>query len=283
MSFLRRLLGLSDSTAEADAARDEAEAVAQREADEAAAAEAAAAEAAAATGVPCPYCGALIDPPPERNRRCPQCRQQVVVRRVDGRLTLLTEAAVPIFEAGRRRTLDEQRWTAARRDWLRLARRINAPAERRARLESAPISAAVVTQSKALYLGAAERAVKAARRARRWGDVAQLRREQARALHDEAGNPAPPPEAIDALYREGMTASLRALEPLSREVELVSSGCCAICRADEGATYPLAAEVRAARLPHVGCPEGLCGCDWWPTLTDSPRRKRRTKPTAPAA
>lgn len=277
MSFLRRLLGLSDPTPRSDSDRGEGRGEVRLGVPRAEPEPETEAPAAEPAGLACPYCAYVIDPPPARNRRCPACRQEIIVRRVDGRVTLLTSAAVPIFEAERQRTVDEQAWTEARRSWLRLARKINATPARRERLENLPISASVVAQSKAFYVAAAERAVKTARRTRRWGDVAQIRREQARALHEEAGKPVPPPEPIEELYRDGMTAALRALEPLSREAELVSSECCAICRADDGNIYRIATELRSPRLPHAGCPEGLCGCDWWAALTESPKRQRRTK------
>ena len=42
----------------------------------------------------CPYCALLLDPPPESSRRCPRCRERIIVKRVDGRAIYLTEAAV---------------------------------------------------------------------------------------------------------------------------------------------------------------------------------------------
>ncbi len=230
---------------------------------------------AAVTALACPWCAALLDPPPVRDRLCPRCRQPVVVRHLDGRVVLLTREAVTTFEAERRRAVEERVWAAARQRWLRLARRINASPVRRARLEAAPASADVVALSRRLYVTAAERSVKAARHDRRWGDVGRIRREQARALFDELGRPVPPPEEIAQLYREGMTAVLRSILPLARGVELVSSGCCPACRTEDGRTFRVTTEVREARLPHPGCPAGLCGCDWWPATTGAKRPGRR--------
>ncbi len=34
----------------------------------------------------CPSCAVILDPPPSRDRRCPRCRQKIVVRHVEGRL-----------------------------------------------------------------------------------------------------------------------------------------------------------------------------------------------------
>ena len=42
----------------------------------------------------CPHCGVSIDPPPKRSRKCPHCRQPIVVRRGH----LLTEAEADEFD-----------------------------------------------------------------------------------------------------------------------------------------------------------------------------------------
>ena len=67
----------------------------------------------------CPYCALLLDPPPESSRRCPRCRERIVVKRVDGRAIYLTEAAVLVFESERRRMAHAGRWTRERERWLK--------------------------------------------------------------------------------------------------------------------------------------------------------------------
>jgi hypothetical protein len=228
----------------------------------------------------CPSCAVILDPPPSRNRLCPRCRQPIVVRRVDGRLVLLTEQAVVVFEAERRHEADKRGWEAARRRWLGLAATVSAPASRRTKLAKAPPSAAVVEASRTLYLAAAERAVKDARRGLRWGDVGQIRREQAAALYREAGSPVPPPDDVARLHREGMSAVLRSLAVMATDAEVVSAGCCRVCRADDGRIVRIASELRTPRLPHDGCPKGLCGCDWWIAVAEPKARRRRSTPRA---
>ncbi len=230
---------------------------------------------AAAIALPsCPYCAFLLDPPPARGRLCPRCRQRIVVRHLAGRAIYLTEAAVPVFDNERRRTDDQLRWTAERRRWLHLAKGVKVPADRRARVERAPLSAEAVRAARTLYLSAVEREVRTARGARRWSDVAALRREQAAALFEEAGSPVPPPEDIVRLHQEGATAALRAMADIARQADLVGAGCCAACRADDGRTFRITDEIRVPRLPHRGCPRGLCACDWW-ISTEAPKRRRR--------
>jgi hypothetical protein len=227
----------------------------------------------------CPTCGFALDPPPVRDRLCPSCRQPIVVRRADGRIVLLAESAVSIFDRERQRATDEAAWTSGREGWLKLAAYVRAPVERRDRIAAAPLSASVVDDARDLYLSNAERAVRAARTAKRWPEVARIRRQQATALFREAGEPVPPPDEVVALQREGMLAHLRALAETSGYAELASTGCCRACAADDGSTFPIAAELRAPRLPHAGCPKGLCGCEWW--IATPPKKKGRAKRRRP--
>ncbi len=195
---------------------------------------------------------------------------------------LLTEAAVAVFEAERRREVDERTWTADRRLWLDLAGRVGAPADRRGRLGAAPLSADVVAAARRLYLTHAERAARAARREKRWSEVAQVRHDQAVALHRESGSPAPPLPEVLALHREWSAARLRSMPSSARDVELVGGSCCPTCRADDGRAFRIAEELRGTRLPHDGCPRGLCPCDWWPLLRAvKGRRSRRPRAQIP--
>ncbi len=224
----------------------------------------------------CPYCATLLDPAPERGRLCPRCRRRIVVRRVDGRRVLLTTEALDVFEAERDRETNERTWTDERRRWLALAKGVSAPVNRVARLAALRPSEAVVVASKDLYLAAAERAVRTARRDKHWDKVARIRREQAAALYRASGSAIPPPDEVVTLHRAWSAAALRSLVGVGAQVELVAAGCCAICERDNGRAFRIAAELRAQRLPHAGCPKGLCPCDWWP-LPDAKARGRRVR------
>jgi hypothetical protein len=242
-------------------------------------------EPAPVIAIACPNCGVTLDPPPAHSRRCPSCRHPIVVRHLDGRAIYLTESAVATFESERRRELDEVTWTRERQHWLHLARMSGAPADRRRRLAARPLTAASVAASRALYLGAAERAARAARRDKRWDELAQIRRRQAAELFAEAGGSVPPADELVALYREGVAATLRKIAELAREAELVGASCCPACRADNGRIFRITDELRTPRLPHAGCPRGLCACDWWPAVHSArPKRRRaRAAPESPPA
>ena len=210
----------------------------------------------------CPYCALLLEPPPEADRRCPRCRQRIVVKRVKGRAVYLTEASVEFFEAERRRVASSGRWTRDRERWLKLAGSVGAPAGRIARLERAILSDKVVADARVLYETTVERLVRAAKRDHRWDDAERLRRDEAFALYRIAGSPVPPPDDLVALHREGAQAALRGLGEIAKEAELSNVGCCDACRADHGQSFRISRELREPRLPHPGCPKGLCRCRW---------------------
>jgi hypothetical protein len=242
-----------------------------------------------AAPVACPSCAYLIDPAPVRSRLCPYCRNRVVVRRFEGRLVYLAEAAVVAFEAERRRESDERAWTIARSRWLRLAATVEAPAARIEKLATAPISSATVDAARALYATAADHAAIAARREKHWGELGRIRGEQVAALYADAGSPVPPPADLVRLYRDGRSAVLRSLAPWAPDAELVGAGCCSACRQDDGKAFPVVTELRKPRLPHEGCPKGLCACDWWIAVVDHtpsrrarPGSRRATNPGMPA-
>ena len=279
MSFLRRLFG---STGPRDGSPPVSEDVASGPVEPAPVAPPPPAPTAS-----CPYCAVVLEPPPVRNRLCPSCRRPIVVRRIEGRTVLLVDSVVPIFDRELQRAADEQLWTSQRDRWLGLAAYVRAPVAQRERLAEAHLSASVVDDCQALYLAAAERAVKAARTAKRWPEVARIRRQQASALYAEAGEPVPPSDEVVALQRDALLADLRALAEVSARAELVGTGCCRACKADDSGIFPIAAELRQPRLPHAGCPKGLCGCQWW-LATPEPKssrgkRRRRSVPSGSPA
>ncbi len=90
------------------------------------------------------------------------------------------------------------------------------------------------------------------------------------------------------MHREAAAAELRGIGKMARDAELVGSTCCSICSADDGRTYKIVTELRTPRLPHDGCPKGLCHCRWEFALRDATMVRRylkrtRGKPKSPSA
>lgn len=219
----------------------------------------------------CPYCALRLDPAPTVSRRCDRCLQRIIVKRVEGRIVYLTEAAVQVFDAERRRIANSARLTRERERWLRLAATAGAPAGRQAQLAAARLTEEVVAAARSLYLATVDRTFRAARRDHDWDGASRVRRDQAMALYRIAGSPVSPPAEVVATYQEGVAAELRGVAEISRDAELVSARCCDACRADDGRIFRITTELRTPRLPHVGCPKGLCRCHW-----DLAARDRRT-------
>ena len=233
--------------------------------------------------VPCPYCSVLIDPPP-RTRRCPSCHQQVIVRHVDGATVYLTASSAAVLEAERHREADVKLWTDARRHWITLAVSVHAPVDLCKKIAAMPISERAVEAARAVYRTASDQAVRDARETGHWVRVARIREIEADELYRDAGSPKPPPADILAVYRESRSAVLHSLAVHGTVAELAAGTCCAACRAEEGVLVKIAAELHKSRLPHAGCPRGLCGCDWSVAVPEAkgPRRRKRTvaKPAA---
>ena len=230
----------------------------------------------------CPYCALLLDPPPEASRRCPRCRERIIVKRVDGRAIYLTEASVLVFESERRRMANAGRWTRERTRWLKAAAAVDASPDRLAKLSAAPLSEEVVNASRTLYVNTVERSFRTAKRERRWEDASRIMRDLAQVLFRLAGSPIPPPEDVVRAHGEGAAAALRGVGEMSRDAELVSRRCCEICDADDGRTFKIASELRTRRLPHAGCPRGLCRCDWFLAVRDQSMVRRNLRRRARA-
>lgn len=60
----------------------------------------------------CPHCGVVLDPPPKANRKCPECREPIVVRTRDGNKLLFTPDGADDYDRQLKRQHDRN---AARR------------------------------------------------------------------------------------------------------------------------------------------------------------------------
>ena len=220
------------------------------------------AHAPSALAPSCPYCGRLLQPPPTSSRGCLGCRRRIIVKHLEGRAVYLTADAVPVFDAERRRVASSGRWIRERQRWLKLAAAAGAPGQRAERLAAASPTEDAVEAARTLYMTAVELSFRSARADHRWKDASRIRREQAMALFRLAGSPLPPPEALVKLQREGVAAELRGIAEIAKDAELMSAACCDVCRADDAQICRITQELRVPRLPHEGCPRGLCRCRW---------------------
>ncbi len=213
----------------------------------------------------CPTCGHLLAEVPSTTRRCVECRQRILVKRIDGRVVLVAGAVGALFDAERRRLLDGERIKRDCGRWLQMAALAGAAPEvleARAQAVAARPTHEAVTAARTLYATTVDRACRAARRLHEWQTVADLRWRQARAYHRAAGATVPPEASVVALHREGIEASLRHIAELARDAELSGGQCCEACKAETGRVARISVELKASSLPHADCPAGLCGCRW---------------------
>ena len=113
------------------------------------------------------------------------------MRHIDDRIVWLVEAALPVFEAERRRIADEVRWTAMRTRWLDLALAAGAPKGRVAKAAEETPTEARVSAARALYLSSVDRSFESAVKDEQWTVAARIRLDEAQVLFDFAGAPIP--------------------------------------------------------------------------------------------
>ena len=218
--------------------------------------------------VACPYCAEPLKTPPVASGKCPRCRLRIVVKRVGDRNIYLTEAALPVFLAQRRRALHAGRWTLERDRWLELAKASGAEPQSLARLTRLPVSEEVIASARNLYMSTVERGARAARRERRWEDAGRLRYDQAHALYRNARSPKPVPADVLAVHRDGLNSSLRGIAEVAKGAEMRARACCEACLADDGRMVRISDELRVPTLPHETCERGLCRCRWYLAARD---------------
>ncbi len=210
----------------------------------------------------CPSCGFLLDPRPVASRRCANCHERIVVKRLEGGVVYLTESAAVALVAAQRRVRELTRLARPRDRWLVLATTTGASTASVHRVASATPSEEGIAAARGLYVQTANRAFAAARRDQRWADAATIRRRQASALLKDGGPDELPADEIREFQRDAVVAELKALRAAGREAVLVGGTCCDICRDDRGLVVRISEELKAPRLPHAGCPRVLCSCRW---------------------
>lgn len=139
----------------------------------------------------CPYCATPLQPPPKATRRCATCRERIIVKHVGTRTVYLAEAALPVFEAERRRIAEAQEWTRMRDHWLDLALMSGASADRIARASGEAPSEGKVAAARSLYLSAVDQSFEVAMRNGHWKEAADIRYDEALVLFGFAGAPVP--------------------------------------------------------------------------------------------
>ncbi len=208
--------------------------------------------------VGCPYCGTIINPPPARSRKCPHCRERIVVRtrRSDGVKLLLTEAAGKEFDKQRKAEV-------ARNEGIRRSQNIGASIEDFERTEKELTGKWGFAPPRDVFWALANEAVLDAAKKGTAHHLSMVYWEMARLLYDE-GNPRHP--HIE-MARRASRASIQAYAERGiggGKVEVLAT-CCQVCDVDNGREYTIAQAIEVLPIPHEACENnGWCRCTWLP-------------------
>ena len=217
----------------------------------------------------CPHCSVILEPPPTRSRKCPECRQPIARRNAyeTGQILFLTPEDAQTFDAERetRSAREEQirrtKMTGASQTEFEDAER---ELERRWGNRPAP--------GDVFWTVSAGRLADAFRRGD-WRDAHWIEFTRARYLFENGR------EHIQAL-RQANEYDLRAYaESGFRTFEAFAAGCCTACgeATKAGPKYlTLDEAIQGEVLPHAQCTyhaegreAGWCTCRWMPALRDA--------------
>jgi hypothetical protein len=214
--------------------------------------------------VACPYCGVILDPPPQRNRKCPACKESIIVRtrRADGAKVLLTAADGKEF--------DKQRHTeAVRNSALHHARNIGASDRDFERTEQELAAKwGTAASPRDAFWQLANKTVVAAIKNADWARLSTVYWEQALYMC-ELGEP------HLHLQKEASKAELRryaaefadlATGRSGLRVEVLANGCCDVCAKNHGRRYSISEALELLPIPNGACEREWCNCGWTPVL-----------------
>jgi hypothetical protein len=220
-------------------------------------------EAAAAAPMPvaCPHCGVVLDPPPKASRKCPECREKLVVR-----TDPITKEKVVLSPAGAA-DFDREKVTAAKRrkimlrlDTLRLGQEDYeaTAADLRDQFSVAEPDSGDVFWRLANNLQLQQE------QAGQWLEAARTWREMAEHLHDEKRDPS---TCLVASVRDELRYHAENTGPGSISdalpfVTIHAHGGCEICGVENRRLMTIPDAQEQLPLPHEDCSKGFCSCSY---------------------
>lgn len=202
----------------------------------------------------CPSCGVILDTFPSRTRKCPSCKQKLVVRtrRSDRAKLLLTESQGRVFDTERSR--DAKRNKAIRHSLLHLG-----CSKRDFELIENELARRFgVALPGDTYCVLANSAIKEPMLNKEWHRVGMIQWGMARWLYEEGR------EHIQ-MQREAYKADLLHHLSQGRTHVRVVSGSCNECRKNDGRVFSVSDALNSAIIPNERCKNGWCICLWLPT------------------
>ncbi len=206
----------------------------------------------------CPYCGVVLDPPPSRSRKCPDCRSDIAVRtdRGTGEKLYFTSDTVARFDA-------ERAAVAARNKAMR---RIEGMGLSEADYESKANELAEKWGSRPqpsdVYWTLANEQVMQLGDPRHSGqEIAQIYWSMALVMREEG-------RGHEDFQRRSHHARLTHGQATVEEfgagwmAVVIAGGCCDVCAEMDGRTYTFEQALEEMPLPPEGCTRGWCTCMW---------------------
>ena len=220
--------------------------------------------------VACPYCGVVIDPPPARSRKCPSCKQAIVMRSTYGgspfwkhgvaktRL-FLTQEQAEAFDAAAGEA-------SRRQNAVDIAQRCGCSAIEFMQKETVLAkTGADLISPETVLLALLEDAFSEVRKRKDLQRMASIAFEKARIQYDLGRA-----DFVEALV-EHHRAKLMEMQAsrLITNVAIASIDCCLVCAKSAGKTSTVASALGSAALPQAQCTResehgerGWCICYW---------------------
>jgi len=241
-------------------------------------------EAASAGPVPsaCPHCGVVFDPPPKASRRCPECREKLVIR-----TDPITRVKLVLSPDGAE-DFDRQKEASATK--RRIMKRISS-----LRLSGEDYEAAAADLREQfnvaeplpgdVFWRLASNLHMVQERSGEWSDAARTFSEMAKYLRDEGRDPT---ICLEQKFINVLRDHAEATAPGSASiaipfVDIAAHSGCEVCGADDGRRLSIADAQEQMPLPHDNCPEGYCGCVYWTVRPSSAYESEEDITVAPIA
>jgi DNA-directed RNA polymerase subunit RPC12/RpoP len=201
--------------------------------------------------VACPNCALILDPPPERTRKCPHCGQKIVLltRLSDDAKLYLNEADARAFDSGPHRE-------AYRNKAIRAASSIGVDEKAFEHNEKELLAKSPGWGPSAVFWALAEEKAKEQLRAGDLHGLSMTCFQQALWAYDE-GRPYAHLRARADRYLAEHYASQGF-----QQLRVDAKDCCSSCAQFDGRTYPIEEAVKEWPVPAEECTRGWCSCTW---------------------
>ena len=207
--------------------------------------------------VACPYCGTVLDTPPKSSRKCPACRDKMVVRtrRSDGAKLYLTENDAKVFDA-------ERKADAFRNKAIRAAADIGMDQTAFERTEKELLAKSPGYGPGDVFWALANKLLANQMRSGDWHGLSMTYFHQALWLHNEGR----PYARLKVEAQKALAQSYVAR--LDRQELQIDARCCPNCNKFNGRIYPIERAINEWPVPVDECTNGWCLCTWLPVSLD---------------